>query len=254
MAKQKGKCEQAQQEWRPLYGFETTARIAKDGTVETLDRVVIDCRGKEKRINGKVLTSRKSGGSLVTNFNRRQIIVGKAVAESWIRPIAADERVVYVDGNPSNATLNNVKIVKRSEARQYMHNRTRASQNRKRKIQRKGELWRPVPDFELQSLSNFGRIKSRAMQPETLLKVVARPRSPGVVWLHKNGKTFARSIASLMRQVWPELADEYPYSHEIRRRNSIGRRKVASETVAKRGEKRGEKGPKNRGKMASKSG
>ncbi len=258
MAKHKGNCEQAQIEWRPLYGYETTARIAKDGAVQTLDRVVIDRNGKEQRISGQLITARINGGSLVIFLKRQQIVVGRAVAESWIRPITSEERVVYLDGNPTNASLDNVKIVNRSEAMQFKRNKTRASQNRKRRIQRKGEVWRQIPNFILYSISNLSRVKSRALMPETLLKVCKSGRSTDVIYLHKDGRTFARSIASLMREVWPELASEYLTAHQRRSESVAKRRQAAIRDEAKgrrkAAEKQGSKRPKNRGKMASKSG
>lgn len=245
MGKSKSTSECAtQDQWRPMRGHESFAMISRSGDIRTVDRTVIDRNGKKKLLKAKPRKASIHGGSLCIRIGGEHVLISRAVAATWIRPLKRSDRVVYLDGDITNVNVDNLRIVKRHEARRYMHNRKRAARNRNVTIQLRGEIWRPVPDYPLHSISNFGRVKSRSMQPPILLKVVKSPRSSAVVWLHRDSaKTSARSISGLMREVWPELAHEYPTSYEVRKANTE-RRKEA--------EKAAKEGLKNAGKTAQK--
>ena len=129
----------------------------------------------------------------------------RVVASTWIRPLTKNDGIVFIDGDPFNVAVGNLKIVTALEARCAADHMDRTRKCRKRKSQLDGELWRTIPGFELYQLSNRARIKSFVLNPPVVLKKCRSPYGGAIVYLTMAGRRTSRSVAGLMREVWPEL-------------------------------------------------
>lgn len=225
-------------------GLKRYCLISRDGVIKTRDRTVL--RGNKRyQIKGRIVSTQDSSGTptiiLRVNGKRISFTVAHMMAVVWIRPgvpLRKTERVAHLDGDQTNNKLRNLKIVPRSEAPQYRFSKARAAKAALIPIQLPGEKWRTIPGCTTFHLSNLSRLKSTSLRPAMIIP--PRTSSWGVA-IHQivtDGRVTGRSLASLMREVWPELAEQ----------------RTSKKRVAERGEAEGTKRGHSAVKTATKTG
>lgn len=187
--------------WRPLFGYETIARISDTGEVETLDRVITDARGRRRPLARRRLSIQATKSGKYVSLSSSTLLLSRAVVESWLRPLADDEIVEHVDGDRRNCDLQNLHISIRTGGRYA---------TRRRYTPLRAEVWRPIPGTDAHEISNNGRVRSGLLLPKSLVVVGKSSRGVSFVTVKlSTGKRTSLSLAKLMRQVWPELAHEW---------------------------------------------
>ncbi len=220
--------------WRPLYGHEGVAQISRSGIIETIDREYVDARGHRRRHRRHRL--RMSGKrSLSICIGRRRIHVARAVYESWVRPLRLGERLAYRDGNCRNVMLSNLIVAKRGESKRLITRKDRYARADQSPVQLQAEVWREIPGHAGRyQLSNMSRVKSVAQIPAIILTTRMSPLGSVTVSLHGPNRQ-CRSIATLMRAIWPELRDEY---RRVKHKSgNVSGIETAKKTARKRGQK-----------------
>lgn len=101
------------EEWRPVVGYEGNYEVSNQGRVRSLARNVIGSDGRPKRFNGGLLSPATSAAwsqvALSVGGQRKSLNVARLVLEAFVGPCPEGQECVYVDGNPLNTALANLK-------------------------------------------------------------------------------------------------------------------------------------------------
>ena len=101
--------------WKPVKGFEGLYEVSSEGRVRSVDR--IDARGQHRK--SKIMSVKKIQNTKKVTFFRdgksKTFTLKKLVAGAFLEAPKADEKLVYVDGNPDNICAKNLKWQKKAQ-------------------------------------------------------------------------------------------------------------------------------------------
>lgn len=234
-------------EWRPAYGFDGIAVVSREGVVRTLDRIVVQANGRKYPVKGRICEPRWDRAGGVISLANKPVFAHRLIASTWIRPVQSDERVVHVDGDTKNCHVDNLKIVHVSAAMHDYVSRKRQRNNRRKKLQLRGEVWRLIPGTIHYDLSNFGRARSRAGRPSVIMQVRESSRGVAVIWVVRDGRRTSLSLPRMMRAIWPEVSHEWADGRTLEAKASKRKSGNVSgiETAKKTARKSGQEQPEN---------
>lgn len=136
----------AVEEWRPVKGFEGLYEVSNLGRVRSLDRIIKRRNGnivyKGKILKQQIKKKKRYGIILTKNYNRRNFMVHRLVAEAFIPNPKHLETINHKDENTFNNNVNNLEWMTQRENILYGTRTERA----KKKIQKKVE--KLTKDFE----------------------------------------------------------------------------------------------------------
>lgn len=99
--------------WKPVKGYEGFYEVSSDGRVRSVER--IDARGQHRK--SKIMSVKKiQNAKKVTFFRdgkRKTFSLKKLVVDAFLGTPDKNEKVVFVDGNPDNVCVENLKLQKK---------------------------------------------------------------------------------------------------------------------------------------------
>ncbi len=228
---------QADCAYRPVVGFEHTAKVSRSGEIIRLAYSVTSSDGRLRHFPEKRLIPQRCGlyATITQDRITWRVNIARAVASAWIRQPHRSEWVVHRDGDVSNNGVDNLLILPVRKALAYVTKRGRRAGN----LQYKAEIWRAVPECDVLQVSNFRRFRSSVVLPPSLRS--AYRRKDGVLTLSfrtSDGVRKTRTIAQIFREAFPELA------HEVRSRRKAVKSggNAGSKTRQESGRKRAKNG------------
>ena len=113
--------------WKPIKGYKGFYEVSNKGRVRSVERR--DARGQLRK--SKIMSVKKIQNAKKVTFFRdgksKTFTLKKLVAEAFLEAPKADEKLVYVDGNPDNVCAENLKWQKKAQRK---HNIYRFEDNR----------------------------------------------------------------------------------------------------------------------------
>lgn len=107
--------------WKPVKGFEGFYEVSSKGRVRSVDR--IDARGQHRK--SKIMSVKKIQNAKKVTFFRdgksKTFTLKKLVAGAFLEAPKADEKLVYVDGNPDNICAENLKWQKKAQRKRNVY-------------------------------------------------------------------------------------------------------------------------------------
>ena len=107
--------------WKPVKGFEGFYEVSSEGRVRSVDR--IDARGQHRK--SKIMSVKKIQNTKKVTFFRdgksKTFSLKKLVAGAFLEAPKADEKLVYVDGNPDNVCAENLKWQKKAQKKHNIY-------------------------------------------------------------------------------------------------------------------------------------
>lgn len=107
--------------WKPVKGFEGFYEVSSEGRVRSVDR--IDARGQLRK--SKIMSVKKIQNTKKVTFFRdgksKTFTLKKLVAGAFLEAPKADEKLVYVDGNPDNICAENLKWQKKAQKKHNIY-------------------------------------------------------------------------------------------------------------------------------------
>lgn len=107
--------------WKPVKGFEGFYEVSSEGRVRSVDR--IDARGQHRK--SKIMSVKKIQNTKKVTFFRdgksKTFTLKKLVAGAFLEAPKADEKLVYVDGNPDNICAENLKWQKKAQKKHNIY-------------------------------------------------------------------------------------------------------------------------------------
>ncbi len=107
--------------WKPVKGFEGFYEVSSEGRVRSVDR--IDARGQHRK--SKIMSVKKIQNTKKVTFfrngKRKTFTLKKLVAGAFLEAPKADEKLVYVDGNPDNICAENLKWQKKAQRKRNVY-------------------------------------------------------------------------------------------------------------------------------------
>lgn len=107
--------------WKPVKGFEGFYEVSSEGRVRSVDR--IDARGQHRK--SKIMSVKKIQNAKKVTFFRdgksKTFTLKKLVADAFLEAPKADEKLVYVDGNPDNICAENLKWQKKAQKKHNIY-------------------------------------------------------------------------------------------------------------------------------------
>lgn len=107
--------------WKPIKNYEGFYEISNKGNARSVER--LDARGqhrKSKVISIKNIRSSKQV-TLFRDGKRKNLLVKKLVADAFLEAPQADEKLIYVDGNPENNCVENLKWQKKAQRKRNIY-------------------------------------------------------------------------------------------------------------------------------------
>lgn len=99
--------------WKPVKGYEGFYEVSSEGRVRSVER--IDARGQLRK--SKIMSVKKiQNAKKVTFFRdgkRKTFSLKKLVVDAFLGTPDKNEKVVFVDGNPDNVCVENLKLQKK---------------------------------------------------------------------------------------------------------------------------------------------
>lgn len=99
--------------WKPVKGYEGFYEVSSEGRVRSVER--IDARGQHRK--SKLMSVKKiQNAKKVTFFRdgkRKTFSLKKLVVDAFLGTPDKNEKVVFVDGNPDNVCVENLKLQKK---------------------------------------------------------------------------------------------------------------------------------------------
>ena len=200
--------------WRAVPGLRKYLEVTSDGRVRAKARIVRTKKGQVRHRSMHELIPQRIGQthsvSLTIDGRQRMFTVSRLVASAWVGYLNRSLQVVHLNGDVADDRAENLKIVPSNEAPRYRTSTSRASRSASNIRMRRGEVWRNIPGSDVTAISNFARAISRATQPPILLTVQTPKQQRPQITVMQYGRRTNRTVASLMRETWPELAHEWP--------------------------------------------
>ena len=107
--------------WKPIKGYKGFYEVSNKGRVRSVERR--DARGqlrKSKVISIKNIRSSKQV-TLSRDGKRKNFVVKKLVADAFLEAPQANEKLIYVDGNPENNCVENLKWQKKAQRKRNIY-------------------------------------------------------------------------------------------------------------------------------------
>lgn len=107
--------------WKPIKGYKGFYEVSNKGRVRSVER--LDARGqhrKSKVISIKNIRSSKQV-TLFRDGKRKNFLVQKLVADAFLEAPQANEKLIYVDGNPENNCVENLKWQKKAQRKRNIY-------------------------------------------------------------------------------------------------------------------------------------
>ncbi len=107
--------------WKPVKGFEGFYEVSSEGRVRSVDR--IDAHGhlrKRKLMSVKKIQNTKKV-TFFRNGKRKTFSLKKLVVGAFLEAPKADEKLVFVDGNPDNICVENLKWQKKAQKKHNIY-------------------------------------------------------------------------------------------------------------------------------------
>ncbi|MCO4648827.1 hypothetical protein Si024_00231 [Streptococcus infantarius subsp. infantarius] len=107
--------------WKPVKGFEGFYEVSNKGRVRSVERR--DARGQLRK--SKIMSVKKIQNTKKVTFfrygKRKTIALKKLVVDAFLGTPKANEKVVFVDGNPDNVCLENLKFQKKAQKKRNIY-------------------------------------------------------------------------------------------------------------------------------------
>lgn len=107
--------------WKPIKGFEGFYEVSNKGRVRSVERR--DARGQLRK--SKIMSVKKIQNTKKVTFFRdgksKTFTLKKLVAGAFLEAPKADEKLVYVDGNPDNICAENLKWQKKAQKKHNIY-------------------------------------------------------------------------------------------------------------------------------------
>lgn len=107
--------------WKAIKNYEGFYEVSSEGRVRSVER--LDARGqrrKSKVISIKNIRSSKQV-TLFRDGKRKNFSVKKLVADAFLETPQANEKLIYVDGNPENNCVENLKWQKKAQRKRNIY-------------------------------------------------------------------------------------------------------------------------------------
>ena len=107
--------------WKAIKNYEGFYEVSSEGRVRSVER--LDARGqhrKSKVISIKNIRSSKQV-TLFRDGKRKNFLVKKLVADAFLEAPQANEKLIYVDGNPENNCVENLKWQKKAQRKRNIY-------------------------------------------------------------------------------------------------------------------------------------
>lgn len=107
--------------WKAIKNYEGFYEVSSEGRVRSVER--LDARGqhrKSKVISIKNIRSTKQV-TLFRDGKRKNYLVKKLVADAFLEAPQANEKLIYVDGNPENNCVENLKWQKKAQRKRNIY-------------------------------------------------------------------------------------------------------------------------------------
>lgn len=99
--------------WKPIKGYEGFYEVSNDGRVRSVERR--DARGQLRK--SKIMSVKKIQNTKKVTFfrdgKRKTFLLKKLVVDAFLGTPEKNEKVVFVDGNPDNVCVENLKLQKK---------------------------------------------------------------------------------------------------------------------------------------------
>lgn len=107
--------------WKPVKGYEGLYEVSNKGRVRSVERR--DARGQLRK--SKIMSVKKVRNTKKVTFfrdgKRKTIALKKLVVDAFLGEPKANEKVVFVDGNPDNVCVENLKWQKRAQKKRNIY-------------------------------------------------------------------------------------------------------------------------------------
>ncbi|MCO4532304.1 hypothetical protein Si102_02002 [Streptococcus infantarius subsp. infantarius] len=107
--------------WKPVKGFEGFYEVSSEGRVRSVERR--DARGQLRK--SRIMSVKKIQNTKKVTFFRdgkgKTFSLKKLVAGAFLEAPKADEKLVYVDGNPDNVCAENLKWQKKAQKKHNIY-------------------------------------------------------------------------------------------------------------------------------------
>lgn len=107
--------------WKPVKGYEGFYEVSNKGRVRSVERR--DARGQLRK--SKIMSVKKIQNTKKVTFFRdgksKTFSLKKLVAGAFLKAPKADEKLVYVDGNPDNVCAENLKWQKKAKRKRNVY-------------------------------------------------------------------------------------------------------------------------------------
>lgn len=107
--------------WKAIKNYEGFYEVSSEGRVRSVER--LDARGQHRR--SKVISIKNIRSSkqvtLFRNGKRKNFLVKKLVADAFLETPQANEKLIYVDGNPENNCVENLKWQKKAQRKRNIY-------------------------------------------------------------------------------------------------------------------------------------
>ena len=107
--------------WKPVKGYEGFYEVSNKGRVRSVER--IDARGKHRK--SKIMSVKKKQNTKKVTFfrdgKRKTIALKKLVVDAFLGTPKANEKVIFVDGNPDNVCVENLKFQKKAQKKHNIY-------------------------------------------------------------------------------------------------------------------------------------
>lgn len=107
--------------WKAVKGYKGFYEVSNKGRVRSVER--LDARGqhrKSKVISIKSIRNTKQV-TLSRDGKRKNFLVKKLVADAFLEAPQANEKLIYVDGNPENNCVENLKWRKKAQRKRNVY-------------------------------------------------------------------------------------------------------------------------------------
>lgn len=107
--------------WKAIKNYEGFYEVSSEGRVRSVER--LDARGQHRR--SKVISIKNIRSSkqvtLFRDGKRKNFLVKKLVADTFLEAPQANEKLIYVDGNPENNCVENLKWQKKAQRKRNIY-------------------------------------------------------------------------------------------------------------------------------------